>query len=262
MDRRTFLAQAAAAAGTAIAAAPTLAAKADALEHAMVHELDRRIVEPALCNVGDGSIVGSSDRSRPFLQHDEPRLPSMPAAPTLMDFFKLRFAPANHVLQSAALALKNGHDEKIVLACMLHDVAVENLVRTDHGYWCAQLIEPYVDEEVSWAIRYHQALRFFPDESVGYAYPEAYIRFFGADYEPETYIHEAAAYARKHRWYMTARLITLNDLYSFEPDVVVNAEDFTDIVGRNFRQPKDGLGFDGSPVAHMWRSMIWPNNFL
>ena len=24
----------------------------------------------------------------------------------------------------------------------------------------------------------------------------------------------------------------------------------------------DGLGFDGSPVAHMWRSMIWPNNFL
>jgi hypothetical protein len=22
------------------------------------------------------------------------------------------------------------------------------------------------------------------------------------------------------------------------------------------------LGFDGSPVAHMWRTMIWPNNFL
>ena len=25
---------------------------------------------------------------------------------------------------------------------------------------------------------------------------------------------------------------------------------------------EEGLGFDGSPVAHMWRSMIWPNNFL
>ena len=37
---------------------------------------------------------------------------------------------------------------------------------------------------------------------------------------------------------------------------------FEDIIGRNFRQPKEGLGFDGSPVAHMWRSMIWPNNFL
>ena len=22
------------------------------------------------------------------------------------------------------------------------------------------------------------------------------------------------------------------------------------------------VGFDGSPVAHMWRTMIWPNNFL
>ena len=39
-------------------------------------------------------------------------------------------------------------------------------------------------------------------------------------------------------------------------------DDFTDIIGRNFKQPKEGLGFDGSPTAHMWRSMIWPNNFL
>ena len=25
---------------------------------------------------------------------------------------------------------------------------------------------------------------------------------------------------------------------------------------------EEGLGFDGSPTAHMWRTMIWPNNFL
>jgi len=29
-----------------------------------------------------------------------------------------------------------------------------------------------------------------------------------------------------------------------------------------FRQPEAGLGFDRSPVAHKWRTMIWPNNFL
>jgi len=34
------------------------------------------------------------------------------------------------------------------------------------------------------------------------------------------------------------------------------------VIGRNFRQPSQGLGFDGSPTAHMWRTMIWPNNFL
>ena len=54
----------------------------------------------------------------------------------------------------------------------------------------------------------------------------------------------------------------MNYLYSFEKGVKVDGEDFTDIIGWNFRQPKEGLGFDGSPVAHMWRSMIWPNNFL
>jgi hypothetical protein len=54
----------------------------------------------------------------------------------------------------------------------------------------------------------------------------------------------------------------LNDIYSFDPDTAVEFDEFEDLVGRNFRQPSEGLGFDGSPVAHMWRTMIWPNNFL
>ncbi len=261
MDRRSFLTATGSAAAVTIASATTLSAKADALEHAMSEELDRRVVTPAFCNIGDIADREPVD-NRPFLQGDDPRLEKMPERPSLLDFYQLRFAPANHVLQSAALAQKAGYDEKIVLACLLHDIAVTNLIRTDHGYWAAQLVEPYVDEEISWAIRHHQALRFFADDSVGYEYPEAYIRFFGADYRPEPYIHEAYKYASNHKWYMTSRLITVNDLYSFEPNVRVNVEEFTDVIGRHFRQPKEGLGFDGSPVAHMWRSMIWPNNFL
>lgn len=262
MDRRRFITGAGTAAAASVAAATSLSAKADALEHAMVAELDRLAVKPAaFCHVGEEppSDFGST---RPFLQGSDPRLPPMPERPTLVDFFERRFAPANHVLQSAAYARDNGMDEKVILACLLHDIAVGGFIRTDHGWWGAQLVEPYVDEEVSWAIRYHQALRFFPDETVGYEYPEAYYRFFGRDYEPEPYIVEAHDYARKHRWYMTARLITLNDLYSFEPGVKVDVREFTDVIGRHFRQPEEGLGFDGSPVAHMWRSIIWPNNFL
>ena len=106
----------------------------------------------------------------------------------MIDFFKNRFASLNHLLQSAALAKKNGHSEKIILACLLHDIAVTGFIRCDHGYWGAQMIEPYVDEEVSWAIRNHQALRFFADKSVGYEYPQKYINNFGADYKPEPYI--------------------------------------------------------------------------
>ena len=78
--------------------------------------------------------------------------------------------------------MDSGEDEKIVLACLLHDISVYGLLRTDHGYWGAQLIAPYVDEEIRWAIEKHQALRFFPDKDFDYEYPEAYIEYFGADY--------------------------------------------------------------------------------
>jgi hypothetical protein len=197
-----------------------------------------------------------------YLMGDDPRMPKMPERPTLLDFFKYRMPPAMHLLQSATHALKGGHNEKIILACLLHDVAITGFIRVDHGYWGAQLIEPYVDEEVSWAIRAHQALRFYADESVGYKYPQQYIDWFGADYQPEPYVQAAYQAARNHKWYMTARQITVNDIYSFDPNAKVSMDDFVDIIGRNFRQPKEGLGFDGSPVAHMWRTMIWPTKFL
>jgi hypothetical protein len=199
-----------------------------------------------------------------FMMGDNPALSRMPEKPTLLDFFRQRFTPftRNHLLQSANVALKSGMEEKVVLACLLHDIANGALIRVDHGFWGAQLIEPYVSEEVSWAVRNHQALRFFADESVGYRYPDAYIKFFGPDYQPAEYVKQAYAEARQHRWYMTSRLITLNDLYAFDPNVAVDPELFTDIIGRHFKHPPEGLGFDGSAVAHMWRTMIWPNNLL
>ena len=149
-----------------------------------------------------------------------------------------------------------------MLACLLHDIAVIGFIRSDHGWWGAQLIEPYVSEKVAWAIRAHQVLRFYPDPSVGYEYPEMYIRLFGEDFEPEEYIQEEYKRIKDHKWYMTGRLITINDIYSFDPDAKVEWEEFEDIVGRNFKQPEEGLGFDGSPSAHMWRTLIWPTRYL
>lgn len=61
---------------------------------------------------------------------------------------------------------------------------------------------------------------------------------------------------------MTSRLVTHQDVYSFGPDAAVEVDEFEDVVGRNFRQPTEGSGFDGSAVAHMWLTMIWPDNFL
>jgi hypothetical protein len=199
-----------------------------------------------------------------FMMGDNPALPRMPDRPTLLDFFRLRFGDITfrHLLNSAKQALDDGHEEKVVLACLLHDVSNGCLIRVDHGYWGAQMIAPYVSEEVAWAVQKHQALRYFADESVGYTYPESYHRFFGPDYQPPEYIRQEAAEARQHRWYMTSRLVTLNDVYFFDKAEPIDPEIFADILGRHFRQPEEGLGFDGSPSAHMWRSMIWPNNFL
>ena len=199
-----------------------------------------------------------------FMMGDNPALPEMPERPVLKDFFLLRFGTfaRSHLLQSARLAQLKGLDEKVIIACLLHDIANAGLLRSNHGYWGAQMVGPYVDGEVAWAIEKHEALRYFPDESVGYTYPEAYIDYFGPDYSPPDYVRREHEAARQHRWYMTSRLVTINDIYSFDPGVVIEFDSFEDVIGRNFRQPEEGLGFDRSPVAHMWRTMIWPNNFL
>jgi len=244
--------------------------QADELEERMMEELNDKIAtKSVLFTLADGQTdmvsgaqLMAQTPGKHFLMGADPRLPKMPEKPTLIDFFKHRFASTNHLLQSATHALKAGLDEKVVLACLLHDIGVVSFIRCDHGYWGAQLIEPYVDEEVSWSVRVHQALRFFPDESVGYKYPDLYVKFFGADYKPEPYIEAEYQRARSHKYYMTARLICVNDIYSFDPDAKVDLDDFVDIIGRNFRQPKEGLGLDNTPSSHMWRTLMWPTRFL
>ena len=52
------------------------------------------------------------------------------------------------------------------------------------------------------------------------------------------------------------------DSGSFDPSVHVDVEDFTDIIGRNFRTLKEGLRYDNSPASHMWRTIIAPTRFL
>ena len=245
---------------------PTPAGRADEIERRQLQELGERMVaKSVLYNLADGKRIFSPRKfGVRLLMGEDPRLPPMPAKPTLLDFFRCRFdiVVQEHLLQSAALAQKNGHSDRIVLACLLHDIALAGFIRADHGYWGAQLVEPYVDEEVSWAIRAHQALRFFPDESVGYEYPDLYRTMFGKDYRPEPYVVAAYEEARQHKWYMTGRIICLNDLYSFDPGVHVELEQFEDIIGREFRQPAEGLGNDNTPASHMWRTLRWPCNAL
>jgi hypothetical protein len=282
LDRRDLFAKLG---GVAAVAVMTHEARADALEHYMM-----------LAAAGPAGSVGSSAASMPASmaadkkpfptvaeveaqietspkrkgvgnlftarQGNVKRLAPLPAKPTLIDYFNLRFTnTANHCLQSANRAMKTGMSEEVILACLLHDT-VQELIKVDHGYWGAQMYEPYVAPQVAFAIRYHQALRFYEDKEHGYEYPDLYRRMFGVDYKPEPYIEQAYQTAKKHKWYFQSRMVTVNDLYAFDPNVHPTLDQFTDIIGRHFKQPKEGLGYDNTPVAHMWRSISMPDHPL
>ncbi len=271
VDRRLFLATL----GAGALELMTPEDKAEALEHYMEGKLDEMVTardgtEPMLY-MPDGEAIALAE-----LEQENPRPPRgtgtlfrprasefapMSDKPTLVEFFEKRFAPANHVLQSATHAMETSQPERTIMACLMHDVVL-NLIKVDHGWWGAQLIEPYVEERISWGIRYHAPLRFYPDDAVGYEYPEMYNRIFGNDYVPEPYIARAAAFAKDHRYYMEARLITLNDTYAFEEGKVVSIDPFVEIIGRHFKQPKEGLGLDNSPSSHMWRTIANPDRPL
>jgi hypothetical protein len=272
IDRRLFLASLG---GTAAVKMMSSEAKAEALESYMMQQLNTTApASPGAKKFPKAADVEAQIETRSYRRgvgnlflNNQPngkvkKLQPMPAKPMFLDFFKLRMdQTGNHVLQSANRAKKTGMSEEVIMACLLHDT-VHALIKTDHGYWGAQLYAPYVSEKVAFAVRYHQALRFYEDKEAGYEYPDLYRNMFGEDYVPAPHIQADYKMLRNHKWYMEPRMVTVNDLYAFEPGVVVNIEPFIEIIGRQFKNPKEGLGNDGSPVAHMWRTIATPDNPL
>ena len=272
LDRRTFINSLG---GVAAVAAMPHEARADAMEDALaapmqdtamhaepdsmkdvapptVAELDAQITTRSYRRGAGGLFVATKPGAK------VERLKPLPVKPTIIDFHLNRFGTSQHCLQSANKAMQSGADEEIILACFLHDT-VHALVKTDHGWWGAQMYAPYVPERTAWAIRYHQALRFYTDKDAGYEYPDLYRHLFGVDYVPPPHIDAAYKYARKHKWYGAARAVTVNDLYAFDSSKVMKIDPFLDIVGRHFKNPEEGLGNDNSPSAHMFRAMSTPD---
>jgi hypothetical protein len=94
--------------------AMTLPQRADALEAKMAQELDYIVVKSRLHMLAEadfgsppnaGALMKANPNAR-VLMGDDPRLPAMPEKPTLIDFFRLRFGPSMHLLQSARHAVK------------------------------------------------------------------------------------------------------------------------------------------------------------
>ena len=57
---------------------------------------------------------------------------------------------------------------------------------------------------------------------------------------PEPYLQKDARLGQNHKWYEYPRLVTVNDLYSFDRSAKVSIEPFLQIVARHFKQPMKG----------------------
>ena len=250
--------------------APTLSERADELEEKMMAELGERVAtKSVLFGMADGKIemVSGFDfkKNNPdkyFLMGADPRLPQMPKKPTLIDFFKNRFASLNHLLakRHAGEEKRPQREDHSRLPSArhrrrrLHPLRPRLLGRADDRTLCRR------GSELGGA--HAPGVRFFPDTSVGYEYPQMYINNFGADYKPEPYIVRDYESAKNHKWYMTSRMICVNDIYSFIPTPKSISTTSSTSSAATSGSPKEGLGFDDLPSAHMWRTLMWPTRYL
>ena len=59
-----------------------------------------------------------------------------------------------HSLQSASKALRNGENEEMIVAALLHDIGDE-LAPMNHSEYAAAILKPYVSEKTHWIVKMH-----------------------------------------------------------------------------------------------------------
>jgi predicted HD phosphohydrolase len=59
-----------------------------------------------------------------------------------------------HSLQSATLAERDGQDEEMIVAALLHDIG-DTLAPDNHSDFAASVLRPYVSERTYWIVKHH-----------------------------------------------------------------------------------------------------------
>tara|TARA_B100001057_G_scaffold107709_1_gene105337 strand:+ start:775 stop:1332 length:558 start_codon:yes stop_codon:yes gene_type:complete len=65
-----------------------------------------------------------------------------------------------HSLQSATRAYKNGENEEMVVAALIHDIGDE-LAPMNHSEYAAAILKPYVSKKTHWIIEKHGEFQMF-----------------------------------------------------------------------------------------------------
>jgi predicted HD phosphohydrolase len=128
-----------------------------------------------------------------------------------------------HSLQAATRALRDGADEELIVAALLHDIGDE-LAPYNHAEFAASIIRPYVRPEVTWIVAQHGLFQNY-----------YYVHHFGGD-------RNARDRLRDHPYYQACvHFCAAWDQCSFDPDYPSERlECFEPLLRRIFaREPHD-----------------------
>ena len=128
-----------------------------------------------------------------------------------------------HSLQAATRALRDGADEEMIVAALLHDIGDE-LAPYNHSEMAAAILRPYVRPEVTWIVAHHGLFQNY-----------YYVHHLGGD-------RYARDRLRTHPWYdACVHFCAAWDQCSFDPDYPAESlEFFEPLVRRIFtRTPHD-----------------------
>ncbi len=105
-----------------------------------------------------------------------------------------------HSLQAATRALKDGADEELIVAALVHDVGDE-LAPYNHAQIAAGILQPYVRAEVTWIVEQHGIFQSY-----------YYAHHLGGD-------RNGRERFRDHPWYGACKDFCADwDQCSFDPD--------------------------------------------
>jgi predicted HD phosphohydrolase len=126
-----------------------------------------------------------------------------------------------HSLQAATRAERDGADEEVIAAALLHDIG-DDLAPHNHAALAAEIMRPYVRPEVTWIVAQHGVFQAY-----------YYAHHYGADRNTREAL-------RGHEWFNSCAAFCEDwDQSSFDPDYpTLPLSHFAPLLNQVFRKVK------------------------
>jgi predicted HD phosphohydrolase len=137
-----------------------------------------------------------------------------------------------HSLQAATRAARDGADEELIAAALIHDIGDE-LAPYNHAEFAAAILRPYVRAEVTWIVAQHGLFQNY-----------YYVHHLGGE-------RNARDRFRDHPWYAAcAHFCAAWDQCSFDPDYRAEPLGFFEpLVRRIFARPPHDARYVSGPMS-------------